>query len=187
MKQIAIVGAGPAGALCGEKLARSGCDVTLYDERMAWEKLCGGGLTHKAIEAYPFLLDGPQEKKQVRTAELISSRGHRARFEMSHPLVIYSRVVLNGLLLERARAAGCATVHARVTRVATSDEGVKLQTGGQERTADFVVLAAGARNQLLPITGSRSARGSSAYQGKRAKIQSSRSICCLRSRMRNGA
>ena len=152
MKEIAVVGGGPAGALCGEKLASAGFGVTLYDEHLAWEKPCGGGLTHKAIEKYPFLLHGPQAKKEIHTAELISSRGHRARFEMSRPLVIYSRAVLNGLLLDRASAAGCKMVHARVTRVDTSEEKVRLSAGGREAAADFVVLAAGARNQLLPAT-----------------------------------
>jgi geranylgeranyl reductase family protein len=156
MKQIAIVGGGPAGALCGEKLASAGFNVTLFDEHLAWEKPCGGGLTHKAIERYPFLLSGPQAKKEIHTAELISSRGHRARFEMSRPIVIYSRAILNGLLLDRATAAGCETVHARVTHVETHMDkdarGVTLTAGGREHSADFVVLAAGARNHLLPDT-----------------------------------
>lgn len=152
MKEIAIVGGGPAGALCGERLASTGFQVTIYDEHLAWEKPCGGGLTHKAIEAYPFLLDAPQPKKIVRTAELISSRGHRARFEMSRPIVIYARKVLNGLLLERAEKAGCKTVRSRVTSVQTNSEKVRLISSGEEILSDFVVLAAGARNQLLPET-----------------------------------
>jgi flavin-dependent dehydrogenase len=154
MKEIAIVGGGPAGALCGERLASAGFQVTIYDERLAWEKPCGGGLTHKAIEAYPFLLDAPHPKKLVRTAELISSHGHRARFEMSHPIVIYARKVLNGLLLDRAVAAGCTAVCSRVTSVDTNGERVRLTTSAspEERISDFVVLAAGARNQLLPET-----------------------------------
>jgi flavin-dependent dehydrogenase len=152
MKEIAIVGGGPAGALCGERLARSGFRVTIFDEHLAWEKPCGGGLTHKAIEAYPFLLETSHPKKIVRTAELISGGGHRARFEMSHPIVIYSRKVLNGLLLDRAEAAGCTTVRSRVTSTETSGERVRLMVGGEERWSDFVVLAAGARNQLLPQT-----------------------------------
>ncbi|HXQ27218.1 MAG TPA: NAD(P)/FAD-dependent oxidoreductase [Candidatus Acidoferrales bacterium] len=152
MKQIAIVGGGPAGALCGERLASHGFDVTIYDERLAWEKPCGGGLTHKAIEAYPFLLDTPAPKKIVRTAELISGGGHRARFEMSRPIVIYARKVLNGLLLDRAVAAGCTVMCSRVTRVDTDGALVRLMVGGEERSSDFVVLAAGARNQLLPET-----------------------------------
>jgi flavin-dependent dehydrogenase len=152
MKDIAIVGGGPAGALCGERLASSGFTVTIFDERLAWEKPCGGGLTHKAIETYPFLLDSPHPKKIVRTAELISSRGHRARFEMDRPIVIYARKVLNGLLLDRAVAAGCTTVCSRVTSVNTNGERVRLTVDGEERISDFVVLASGARNQLLPET-----------------------------------
>jgi flavin-dependent dehydrogenase len=152
MKDIAIVGGGPAGALCGERLASSGFKVTIFDERLAWEKPCGGGLTHKAIETYPFLLDSPHPKKIVRTAELISSRGHRARFEMNHPIVIYARKVLNGLLLDRAVAAGCTAVCARVTNVNTNAERVRLVIDREERFSDFVVLASGARNQLLPDT-----------------------------------
>jgi len=152
MHEIAIVGAGPAGAMCGERLASAGFGVTIFDERLPWEKPCGGGLTHKAIETYPFLLDNPHPKKIVRTAELISSRGHRARFELDHPIVIYSRKVLNGLLLDRAVAAGCRAVHSRVTSVETSGASVGVHTGTESHRADFVVLAGGARNQLLPDT-----------------------------------
>jgi flavin-dependent dehydrogenase len=152
MKEIAIVGGGPAGSLCGERLARAGYNVTIYDERLAWEKPCGGGLTHKAIEAYPFLLDAPHPKKIVRTAELISSKGHRATLEMTKPIVIYSRKVLNGLLLDRAVEAGCTAVRTRVTSVNTHGERVRLTVGGEERTVDFIVVASGARNQLAPET-----------------------------------
>jgi flavin-dependent dehydrogenase len=152
MREISIVGGGPAGAICGERLARAGFQVTVFDERLAWEKPCGGGLTHKAIEAYPFLLDSPQPKRIVRTAELISSRGDRARFDMKHPIVIYARKVLNGLLLDRAIAAGCSAICSRVTNVNIDGEKVYLTAGGEERRADFIVLAAGARNQLLPGT-----------------------------------
>ena len=152
MKDIAIVGGGPAGALCGERLSSRGFRVTIFDERLAWEKPCGGGLTHKAIQAYPFLLDGPQPKKIVRTAELISGGGDRARLEMRHPIVIYARKVLNGLLLDRAVAAGCSAVRSRVTGVDTNRTQVRLTAGGEQHRADFVVLAAGARNQLLPGT-----------------------------------
>jgi flavin-dependent dehydrogenase len=158
ISDVNIVGGGPAGALCGERLAQAGFRVAIFDERLAWEKPCGGGLTHKAIEAYPFLIDGPQPKKIVRTAELISSRGHRARFEMSHPIVIYARKVLNGLLLDRAVAAGCTTICSRVTSVDTNGERVRLTASGETRWSDFVILAAGARNQLFPGTTALGAR-----------------------------
>jgi flavin-dependent dehydrogenase len=152
MREIAIVGGGPAGAICGERLAQAGFDVTVFDEHLAWEKPCGGGLTHKAIEKYPFLLDSPYPKKIVRTCELIASRGQRARLALDPPIVIYARTILNGLLLDRAMAAGCRLVRSHVTRVDTSCERVRLGVNGDEYAADFAVLAAGARNQLLPET-----------------------------------
>ena len=152
MRQIAIIGGGPSGAMCGERLARAGYDVTVYDEHLAWEKPCGGGLTHKASVAYPFLLNGPYPKKLINTVELISSSSHRARLKLDHPIVIYSRTVLNGLLLERAAAAGCRLVQARVTQIDTSGRRVRLQAGDRAQEMDFAVIAAGARNALLPGT-----------------------------------
>src|SRR6202163_1104734 len=152
MRQIAIVGGGPAGAMCGRQLASAGFDVTMYDEHLAWEKPCGAGLTHKAIKAYPFLLDGPYPKKLIRTVELISSKGNRALLALDQPIVIYSRTVLNGLLLERAEAAGCQIVRSRVSHLDTTGERAKLATGESRVEADFIVVAAGARNSLLPGT-----------------------------------
>ena len=71
---------------------------------------------------------------------------------MSHPIVIYARKVLNALLLDRAVAAGCKAVCSRVTSVDTEGQDVRVTVGGEEHRSDFVVLAAGARNQLLPET-----------------------------------
>src|SRR5581483_2198571 len=52
---IVIVGGGPAGAFAAERLACTGRRILLLDEKLAWEKPCGGGLTHKALERYSFL------------------------------------------------------------------------------------------------------------------------------------
>src|SRR5882762_5993230 len=95
---IAIVGGGPAGAFAGELLASGGRKVLLFDERLAWEKPCGGGLTHKALIQYPFLGEVRAESKFVRRCELKSPNGRSARFELRHPLAIFSRLALNGML-----------------------------------------------------------------------------------------
>ncbi len=152
MNEIAIVGGGPSGAMCGEQLARAGHRVSILDEHLAWEKPCGGGLTHKAIVSYPFLLDNPHPKKLIHSIELISSNDQRARLDMTHPIVIYSRTVLNGLLLDRAAEAGCTVRQSRVTEVDTTSDKPRYCADGEWRTADFLVLAAGARNRLLPAT-----------------------------------
>lgn len=152
MPEIVIIGGGPSGSMCGEQLARAGHAVKVFDEHLAWEKPCGGGLTHKAIQAYPFLLSDPRPKKLVYAIELISSKGHRARLRMDKPIVIYSRTDLNGLLLDRAAGAGCQVVQSHVAEVETSGQRARVLIGGEWLESDFVVLAGGARNRMLPGT-----------------------------------
>jgi flavin-dependent dehydrogenase len=157
---IAIVGGGPAGALAGALLAEGGRHVLLFDEKLAWEKPCGGGITHKALQQYPFLADAGSESNPVEHCELISPSGQRVRFHMQHPVAIFSRLALNGLLLERARRAGTGTGsdidarvaagvdirRERVTRIAGTSGDWRLITPQREYHASCLVIAAGARN-----------------------------------------
>jgi flavin-dependent dehydrogenase len=119
---------------------------------LAWEKPCGGGLTHKAIQCFPFLLENPYPKKLVHSIELISSNDQRATLDMTHPIVIYSRTVLNGMLLNRAAEAGCSVQRSHVISVDTTASKPRYCVEGEWKTADFLVLAAGARNRLLAET-----------------------------------
>jgi flavin-dependent dehydrogenase len=157
---IAIVGGGPAGALAGALLAAGGKNVLLFDEKLAWEKPCGGGLTHKALQRYPFLADAGSESNPVEHCELISPSGQRVRLHMQYPVAIFSRLALNGLLLERARRAGTGVdgrvdirvdIHQeRVTRIARTGVDWQLATPQCEYKASYLILAAGARNLLRP-------------------------------------
>jgi flavin-dependent dehydrogenase len=150
MADYVIVGGGPSGALCGEQLARAGHSVDIFDEHLAWEKPCGGGLTYKATQCYPFLLDNPAPKKLIRNVELISAENHRAHLDLQHPIVVYSRKVLNGLLLDRAEEAGCHIHASRVQQIDTTADKPRYAIGGEWHQADFVVLASGAKNHFLP-------------------------------------
>lgn len=152
MADYVIVGGGPSGALCGEQLARAGHSVDIFDEHLAWEKPCGGGLTYKATQYYPFLLDDPRPKKLIRNVEIVSAENHRVQLDLDHPIVIYSRTILNGLLLDRARDAGCRIHHSRVQQVDTSTERPRYAIDGQWEQSDFLVLATGAKNHFLPGT-----------------------------------
>lgn len=143
-KKILIAGGGPAGALCGERLARAGFAVTIFEERRGWEKPCGGGVTWKALERYPFLLEGGVERKLVRSAELIAGRSRRVRLELSRPVAIYSRATLNEFLLQRAEAAGCVVVPTRVLG-ARREGTLRVRTAQKEFAGDFLVIATGAR------------------------------------------
>jgi len=152
MADYVIVGGGPSGAMCGEQLARAGHSVDIFDEHLAWEKPCGGGLTYKATQCFPFLLDNPHPKKLIRNVEIISAENQRARLDLQHPIVIYSRTILNGLLLDRARDAGCRIHHSHVQHVDTSMDKPRYSVDGEWRATDFVVLAGGAKNHFLSGT-----------------------------------
>jgi flavin-dependent dehydrogenase len=152
---IAIVGGGPAGALAAAQLGEGGKDVVLFDEKLAWEKPCGGGLTHKALERYPFLADGgsegtPIKSNSVEHCELISPSGQRVRFSMQYSVAIFSRLSLNGLLLDRARSAGgrarVDVRQERVSRIERDGEDWLLITRNGKFRASYLILAAGARN-----------------------------------------
>lgn len=145
---IAIVGGGPAGALAAAHLAATGKKVILFDEKLAWEKPCGGGLTYKALQQYPFLAEAQSEMNPVEDCELISPSGRRVRFQMQHPVAIFSRLALNGLLLNRARIAGVDVRQERVTHIDRGGENWKLFTPQHEYCASYVILAAGARNSF---------------------------------------
>jgi len=143
---IAIIGAGPAGAFAAESLVRAGRKVLLVDERLAWEKPCGGGITRKALVEYPFLGDSQADRNWVSSCELVSPSGRRVRLRLDRPIAIFSRRVLNGLLLERARRSGAEVVQERVTAITGAAGAWKLHTRGGDSPATYLVFAAGARN-----------------------------------------
>jgi geranylgeranyl diphosphate/geranylgeranyl-bacteriochlorophyllide a reductase len=148
MKRVAVLGGGPAGAFAAERLAAAGVQVIIFDEKLAWEKPCGGGLTSKAYRAYPFLIDNPTPKKLVTETVLAAPHAKSATLRLREPLLIYSRLDLNRMLLERAERAGARIEKARVLEMTRSSAGWRLRTTGGALDADFCVVATGARNPL---------------------------------------
>ena len=74
MKTVAVLGGGPAGATAAERLARSGLRTIVLDEKLAWEKPCGGGITYKAYSQYPYLLENDTPKKIVTDTTLAAPK-----------------------------------------------------------------------------------------------------------------
>jgi flavin-dependent dehydrogenase len=151
MKQIAILGGGPAGAFAAEQLAAAGLRVALFDEKLAWEKPCGGGLTYKAYNRYPFLLNNSTPKRFVTESVLAAPRAGAVNLKLADPLLIYSRFDLNRMLLERAERAGAAIEKARVLEMSRYGSGWQLRTSAGIAEADFCIVATGARNPLRDV------------------------------------
>lgn len=155
--EIAVVGAGPAGAHLAARLAAKGRDVTLFDPKGAWEKPCGGGVPTRAIREFAYLLESSSyPRKLVRRITIISPLDRRVSITVDEPFAIYSRHVLNGLVLDRAIEAGARFEQAGVTDFSRENNSWKVQTDkGQTWQARFLVGADGAasfvRRRLVGI------------------------------------
>lgn len=157
VRTIAIIGGGPAGARNAEILAqgwalhngaRGGHRVLIFEEKIGWEKPCGGGLSHKALRKYPFLAEATGCGKLVREVEFWAPNDEVMRFHLRRPMVIYSRATLNGLLLQRAQEAGAEVIADRIVDLRRRNSDWELAGRQGNYHADFVVLAAGARTRL---------------------------------------
>ena len=151
MKTVAVLGGGPAGSFAAERLARAGLKTIVFDEKLAWEKPCGGGLTYKAYQEYPYLIDNATPKKLIHRTSLSAPKAGEVKMSLTHPLVIYSRLDLNRMLLERAEKAGAAIEKTRVLAIERRERGWRLRTQGGIAEADFCVVATGARNPLREV------------------------------------
>jgi flavin-dependent dehydrogenase len=158
--------------MAAERLARAGARVTLFEEKGAWEKPCGGGVTYKALSRYRFLLETSDEHACIHSAELVAGNGSTVRLRMRQPLLIYSRLVLNRLLLRRAQEAGAEIVLERIHGFRREGSGWRLEIRGRKDldedglrarpfatrsfsapsySADYLILAAGARSRLRTL------------------------------------
>jgi geranylgeranyl reductase family protein len=151
MKKVAVLGGGPAGSFAAERLAKAGIETVLFDEKLAWEKPCGGGLTYKAYSEYPFLIENDTPKKVVTQTHLAAPKAGEARLALTRPLVIYSRTDLNRMLLERASNAGAQVEKTRVLGIERRSGRWLLRTRYGSLEADYCVIATGARNPLRNV------------------------------------
>jgi geranylgeranyl reductase family protein len=109
-----IVGAGPAGSFAAELLTNAGAKVALFDGRPKGEpKACGGGVTAKALKAWPHLLNAVG--RTVDELEMFSPSGKRLYLQLEEPFAIYSRIAFDSYLRDRAKSAGAEVFAAKVS------------------------------------------------------------------------
>jgi geranylgeranyl reductase family protein len=147
---VLIVGAGPAGSFAAERLARGGARVALFDGRPAGEaKACGGGVTSKALKAWPFLLEAGG--RAVTEVEMVSPGGDGVRLKLAEPFAVYSRCAFDSYLLGRAERAGARVFDCRVNASVKKDEEgfwVVRARGGESWRGRVLVAADGANSAI---------------------------------------
>lgn len=147
---VLIVGAGPAGSFAAEKLARGGVRVALFDGRPIDEpKACGGGVTSKALKAWPHLLKAVG--RTISELELYSPAGKKLHLKLEEPFAIYSRTAFDSYLRERAGESGAHIFAERVSfrqRAREADDWVLRGVRGDEWRAPMLVAADGAGSRI---------------------------------------
>lgn len=148
--EVLIVGAGPAGSFAAEHLAQAGVRVALFDGRPKNEpKPCGGGVTSKALKAWPQLLGAVG--RTIDEVEMYSPAGKKLSLKLEEPFAIYSRTAFDSYLLERARTAGAQIFNERVSlqaRASDEDDWIVRSRSGSEWCAPMLVAADGANSAI---------------------------------------
>lgn len=149
---VIVVGAGPAGSLAAERLAASNrLKVGLIDGRPLDEpKACGGGVTSKALKAWPQLANA--ESRSINEVEMCAPSGKSVRLQLDQPFAIYSRKALDTYLRNQAQRAGAVvfTERAKVMPRQPGDEcwTIRGATTGAAWRARYLVAADGANSTV---------------------------------------
>lgn len=144
-----IVGAGPAGSFAAELLATAGAKVALFDGRPEGEpKACGGGVTAKALKAWPQLLNAVG--RTIHNLDLYSPSSKRLHLTLDEPFAVYSRIAFDCYLRDRARDAGARIISEKISARKTkrTDSGWKLNS---EWTGAVLIGADGANSGIAKM------------------------------------
>ena len=163
---VAVIGAGPAGASAALRLARTGLSVALVERRRPPRyKTCGGGVVRRALWLLPADVAARVRREVVEavcrrvTVGRLRS-GSETTFALRQaPIYMVMRDRFDALLAGAATAAGARLVVADVASLHVDRDGVELAlAGGGELSAPVVVAADGATGVCARYAGIRPAR-----------------------------
>ena len=168
---VAVVGAGPAGAWAAYNLARSGARVGIFDPTHPREKPCGGGITGRALALVAGAIGelDPQPALICRARFVDSSTGRSAVVPLdpfdpppglpqagstmddnlsrrTAALVVACRATFDEALLAAACRAGATHCAIRVANVAADVGGARIETAAGMVRAGFLIGADGANS-----------------------------------------
>lgn len=152
---VAVIGAGPGGAVAATWLARGGANVALIEkEALPRYKTCGGGLVRRAFQHLPPDVEVPVQDA-CSVVEMHIARGGSFRVERTEPIVVMTmRSELDLALAQAAVRAGVVLRSPCELRGLAQDaRGVDLDTSTGALRAAFVIAADGALGPTARLAG----------------------------------
>lgn len=134
MFDLAVLGAGPAGAAAAVTAARAGLRVALVDRaRFPRDKLCGGGLTGRAVATMERVFDlapDPGQSLTTRHVRIVAGDRVIGDWPEAPPLIMVMRRDFDAMLLAAALRAGAEDLTGcRVVSVDTRAPSLVLEDG----------------------------------------------------------
>jgi len=150
---VAVAGAGPAGATAARRLAEAGCRVLLVDAApLGRDKPCGGGLTARSRHALEGVPLGGLTVARVATAEVRHAGARPCRLELGDAGAVWMvhRAEFDRRLAEAAAATGADLHTSEPVRAVERDGALHiLRTArGDTHRARILLLATGAEPAL---------------------------------------
>lgn len=151
MRDLIIIGAGPAGATAAWQAARLGLAPLLIDkDRFPRFKPCGGGVTMRAVKALGFPLPGDLVENRLMGARI---RVEDRQVEVRRPSPVtlcVQRAAFDHLLARQAEQAGAELLFGiRVCGLEPHGDGVDVHLAdGRTLGARYVIVAEGSSGRL---------------------------------------
>ena len=149
---VLIIGAGPAGSVCGYLLHKAGISCLLVDHAsFPLDKLCGGGLTPKCWQLLDELIPGLKyEYNSIRNISLTVEDCHRCDFETAIELRLVKRIEFDNQLLELYKSVGGAFQQSAFLRYDEQPDGKLVVTlkSGEQISCRYLVGADGSTSSV---------------------------------------
>lgn len=152
MINVVIIGAGPAGSVCGYLLTKAGVNCIIVDfATFPREKICGGGLTPKAYELLQDMMPELRyDYQSVKHFRLMLDGKTLCEVDLEKELRMVRRKDFDHAMLKQFLAIGGELVKDAFSHYEERQDGkivVSLRSGRQ-LTCDYLIGADGANSQV---------------------------------------
>ncbi len=145
-----IVGAGPGGSTAGILLSKMGYNVLIVDKsKFPREKFCGGGITSRTLEMFPFIRD--LMEIEVKSSHYHYKNSHEYIVEEEKPYVyLIRRKIFDNDLLKMAKDNGVEVLEeVKVTDITYDNNCIEIICNNNQKYRGCLVLGCDGVNSKI--------------------------------------